>query len=236
MHPKQLAVFAHHFRLEPQPEQQIERAAFIGNPLQAARQLGKVLFPVSQPAVIVVSASKPTVVEHEHIHARVRGKFDKMKELLFVEIKIYRFPTVDEDGSFAKGKIGIHQMLAAEGMKTVRHSAESAVGIHENAFGRFELFPALQKPIETERVYPAANAQAAVLRIFRRKAERTAIYKLKAVDLSMRFVGIFAFERQKRIEVVGRRAPLSRRKLADTGGAILPNRRAFGARSAEQAK
>ena len=132
----------------------------------------------------------------------MRGKLDETKKLLFVEIKIYRFPTVDEDGSYTEGKIGIHQMFATEGMKAMRHSAESAVGIHKNAFRRFKLFPALQQPIEIERVYSAANAQAAVLRIFRRKAERTAVYKLKAVNLPLRFIGIFAFERQKRIEVV----------------------------------
>ena len=88
----ELAVRRHHLRLHPQPKLQPQGVDLPGKPLQAARQLFFIFKPVPQGAGVVVAVTKPAVVQHQHLDARLCRPAGQLQHALVVEPKIERPP------------------------------------------------------------------------------------------------------------------------------------------------
>ena len=97
-----LTLGVHHLRLNPETKL---HAILFCSFCERTDTVGKLVFslcPVAQTLSVAMTGilvGKPTVIEKEHIHAKLLGLADETFEFLFVEVEISCLPVVEEGHS-----------------------------------------------------------------------------------------------------------------------------------------
>ena len=92
-----VAVFGDHLRFKPEAEFHPHAVDLFGQVGKGSAKLLRVDKPVAQAAVVVVTFSKPAVVQNQHLDAEFSCLGGDGKEFFPVEVKIGGLPVVDEN-------------------------------------------------------------------------------------------------------------------------------------------
>ena len=95
-----ITVLGNHLRLKPETEFHAHLVNFFCKLRHGAVHLFLVDEPVAKTTVIILSFSKPAIVKHQHLNAKLLRLLCNFQNFFFVEIKIGCFPVVDQNRSF----------------------------------------------------------------------------------------------------------------------------------------
>ena len=107
-----ITVLGNHLRLKPETEFHAHLVNFFCKLRHGAVHLFLVDEPVTETTVIILSFSKPAIVKHQHLNAKLLRLFCNFQDFFFVEIKIGCFPVVDQNRSFGMLVCATADMLA----------------------------------------------------------------------------------------------------------------------------
>ena len=99
MRPVQIAVLRNHLRLKPEAEFHAHGIDLFRKAGKVGRQLLQVHIPVAEAGVVIVSLSKPAVIQDQHLYAQVGRLRCDLQYVLFVKIEICGFPVINQDGA-----------------------------------------------------------------------------------------------------------------------------------------
>ena len=95
MLPVQITVLGNHLRFYPQTEFQSQTMDLLCQCRKTAFDLLLIYLPVSKRTAVIISLSKPAVIQHKHIQSDILRFFCNVIELVCIEIEIRSFPVVD---------------------------------------------------------------------------------------------------------------------------------------------
>ena len=107
-----ITVLGNHLRLKPETEFHAHPMDFFCKLRHGAVHLFLVDEPVTETTVIILSFSKPAIVKHQHLNAKLLRLLCNFQNFFFVEIKIGCFPVVDQNRSFGMLVCAAADMLA----------------------------------------------------------------------------------------------------------------------------
>ena len=107
-----ITVLGNHLRLKPETEFHAHPMDFFCKLRHGAVHLFLVDEPVAEATVIILSFSKPAIVKHQHLNAKLLRLLCNFQNFFFVEIKIGCFPVVDQNRSFGMLVCAAADMLA----------------------------------------------------------------------------------------------------------------------------
>ena len=152
MRPEEVGILVDHLRLKPQPKLQAQAVNRVGQLLHGAAQLLFVHHPVSQAGVIVVALAEPSVVQHQHFHAHLPGGPGEAQDFFGVEIKIRRFPAVDQHRPPALPPAGGDDLLPDEIVVMAAQPVQALPAVGQQGFRRLEGLPGREGPGKAVRM------------------------------------------------------------------------------------
>lgn len=88
----QLRVHGHHLRLHPDAKLEPQVVDVPHKAIEAVGQLGPVREPVAQPSSRVIALSKPAIVKHDHLNARLGRHTPNLDHHLVGDVEVRRLP------------------------------------------------------------------------------------------------------------------------------------------------
>ena len=90
----EITVFVDHLQLYPQTKFQSQFFYFSGQTTDAGWQFFQIDIPVTQSTVIIISCTKPSVIQNKEFHTCFFCFFRNIQDFFFIKIKISSFPVV----------------------------------------------------------------------------------------------------------------------------------------------
>lgn len=88
----QLRVHGHHLGLHPEAKLEPQVVDVSHKAIEAVGQLGPVREPVTQPSRRVIALSKPAIVKHDHLNARLGRHTPNLYHHLVGDVEVRRLP------------------------------------------------------------------------------------------------------------------------------------------------
>ena len=98
--PIEVTVLTDHFRLDPDPKFHAKPTNFFCNFPKRHPKFFLIDRPVAQSCQIIITFSKPPIIEHQHLHAKLRRLFCDLYDFFSGKIKISCLPVIDQNRSF----------------------------------------------------------------------------------------------------------------------------------------
>ena len=116
VHPVKLTVLRNHLRLQPDTKFQAKGIHPVYQFFHGAAQFFLIYKPVTKAGIVIVSFSKPAVIQHQHIQPKVCCLTGDLQKLLRIEAKIGGFPVIYQSRTFfilprAADQIGVISLL-----------------------------------------------------------------------------------------------------------------------------
>ena len=203
MRPIQLAVGIDTFGLKPKPELHPHTVNGFGERIDSARKLFAVDSPIAKSRVIVVSFSKPSVIENEHLDAQPFCFPRKGQELAAVKIEKRGFPIVDYDGTLNILKFRSNDMTIHKIMHICRKRIDAVLRIAHHRLRRIKALARRKLPEETMRIDTAHHAKRIVISLFNGGIMIAAVNEIEAVNLSPLLIRALCFQKECGIMTVG---------------------------------
>ena len=223
MFTEQVRIGVDHLRLDPQAELHSESVHLLGQALDAVGKNVAGGNPIAETCMVAAARAEPAVVQHEHLDSALAGLPGNLHDQVFVEIKLSRFPVVDQNGArlvppCAAGKSG-----AVQAVEALAHSVQTVPGIDHDRFGRLEGIARRQFPGEPRGIDAHQHAgEAGVVHLNLRK-EITAVDKGETEGFAAVFRGVGTLEGDEGIVLV-------RGIAADAFHALITRRQVRGVR------
>ena len=90
----EITVFVDHLQLYPQTKFQSQFFYFSGQTTDTGWQFFQIDIPVTQSTVIIISCTKPSVIQNKEFHTCFFCFFRNIQDFFFIKIKISSFPVV----------------------------------------------------------------------------------------------------------------------------------------------
>ena len=199
MCPVKIRIRGDHLRLKPDTKLKSDLIDLIHQIFQTSCDLFFVYFPVTQGTVIGISFSKPAIIHDQHLNATFFRLTGNSKQFICIEIKIGRFPVVDQDRAFLIFELAADQMIPVKVMITSCHLTEPVSGIGHDYFRCLEGFARFKEPGKFLRADSHGHTQVVKLAEFCLCQEVSGIDEMHGIDLSVLLVCSVCHKSHKRM-------------------------------------
>ena len=203
----QVRVPVDHLRLEPEAELHAEILDPLCQSGDTVLQTVRIRDPVAQARVFTAPFSKPSVIEHEQFHAALSGFLRDPHQLVFREVKIRRFPVVDQDRPDPVPPATSCKALLIQPVVRLAQMVQPLIRIYHYRFRRLEFFRRIKLPVKTMGMDAHQHSCGIICIHFHLCQEIAAVYQAESDRFSLEFICCRALQDDERIVVVGRIPP-----------------------------
>ena len=216
VHPVKLTVLRNHLRLQPDTKFQAKGIDAVHQLFHRTAQFLLIYKPVAQARIVIVSFSKPAVVQYQHIEAQICCLSCNFQQFFRIEAKISGLPVVYQGGTLfvfpgAADQVGMISLL-----ELVRECGQTFFAVAQSSFRCHKGLARSQFPQEFLVVQAADKTNTVHLVFFHLDLETAAVDKGNAVSISEILGGVFVAEDHKRVVVMAGSAAAA----ADLGDAV----------------
>ena len=158
-----LGILADHLGFHPETDLETHAVNFPQQCVEAVGQLAQVGDPVTETAPVVVPMAEPSVVDHQHVHAKLLRLAGKAEQLVLVEVKIHGFPAVEQDWALSKGNIAAADIFTQEAVISLRERCKACRAVCQQNLRCVKMLTGLEKPGEALAVDAAHHTYRAGL-------------------------------------------------------------------------
>ena len=148
MHPVQVTVFIYCFRFKPESELKPDFVDTLGKARQSVGKFLHIDVVVAQSLCIIISRTKPSVVQNEQLTPQPLGLFGKSQQFSLIEIKHTSFPAVIQDRAFPVSPVGRHETVVDKLVQISAHPIKSLRGECHDSIRCLQGFP--RRKLKTE--------------------------------------------------------------------------------------
>ena len=216
MCPVKIAVLGNHLRLQPDTKFQAKGIHPVYQFFHGAAQFFLIYKPVTKAGIVIVSFSKPAVVQYQHIEAQICCLSCNFQQFFRIEAKISGLPVVYQGRTLfvfpgAADQVGMISLL-----ELVREYGQTFFAVAQSSFRCHKGLARSQFPQEFLVVQAADKTNTVHLVFFHLDLETAAVDKGNAVSISEILGGVFVAEDHKRVVVMAGSAAAA----ADLGDAV----------------
>ena len=216
VHPVKLTVLRNHLRLQPDTKFQAKGIHPVYQFFHGAAQFFLIYKPVTKAGIVIVSFSKPAVVQYQHIEAQICCLSCNFQQFFRIEAKISGLPVVYQGRTLfvfpgAADQVGMISLL-----ELVREYGQTFFAVAQSSFRCHKGLARSQFPQEFLVVQAADKTNTVHLVFFHLDLETAAVDKGNAVSISEILGGVFVAEDHKRVVVMAGSAAAA----ADLGDAV----------------
>ena len=143
----QIRILVDHLRLNPNAKAHVHGMHASNQIIERSAQLLFVDHPIAEACIIVLhTAAEPAIVQHHHIHAQLGSLLGDCSNLVAVEIKICRFPVVDQHRTRGKRILAAHDVGTDKTVVATGKRADTFMREGKNGFRRMESFTRVELP------------------------------------------------------------------------------------------
>ena len=197
----EIAVLVDHFRLKPETEFHAFRRYLLRDSCNAIRQLFQIRIPVSQRRMIILPFSEPSVIQYKQFDSKLFCRAHDLQNLFLIEIKISRFPVIDENRSRSVSPVSSCQACTIQTVECLTHPVQSAIGIDHHRLRCLKLISVFHFPGKPVRMNSQRHSCDIVCIHLCLRQKIPAVNKTEAIHFPARFRGILPTQCQKRIKV-----------------------------------
>ena len=196
-----IAVFAYHFRLKPKTEFHPFCLCLLRNSRNAIGQFLQIRIPVAKGRMIILPFSEPSVIQYKQFDSKPFRRAYDLKNLFLIEIKISRFPVVDENRSRPVSPVSSCQACTIQTMECLTHPVKSAIRIDHHRLRCLKLVSVFHLPGKPVRMNSQRHSCDIVCIHLCLRQKISTVDKAEAIHFPTHFCSILPPQCQKWIEI-----------------------------------
>ena len=198
----QITVCIYHFRLDPDPELQSQVIDLFTNTGKSAGQFLFINIPVTQRRLIVITVSEPSVIHDKQLDAHLACFLRQFQQFFFINIKISRFPAVQQYGTHFLFPCSAYDVLSDERMHLMTHTGKSLTGDRHGTLRTLKGIPRLKVPGKTVRIDAGAKTRLTIRIDFCCLIVISTVEQMEPIADPLLFCRVFLKQHHKRIGAV----------------------------------
>ena len=209
----EVRVLVNHLRLEPETELHTQILDPLCQSGDAVLQAVRIRDPVAQSRMFTAPFPEPSVIEHEQFHTALAGFLRDPHQLVFREVKIGRFPVVDQDRPFPVTPVTSGKALLIQPVVCLAQMVQPLIRIYHYRFRRLEFFRRIKLPVKAMGMDAHQHSCGIICIHFHLCQEIAAVYQAESDRFSLEFICCRALQDDERIVVMGRISPYAAYRL-----------------------